>query len=201
MLKRIWKLPQQSHARRSTIMKLITGWNVDGSRYSLYTINPQDKAKNAHCPLCMAMDSDLHWICECPCPALQEPRDTLLRHTIPQLVRDTLNSAELQHPDILPQLGELCRALQHGLLHHSQREHLWKGAWTQDLITTLAYNARAHARSRPWQTNAAKTQLTATIKAIGTLTNHLHSQCMEAPTSRRHPNTPPYPGANTPITF
>ena len=40
-------------------MKLITGWNVDGSRYSLYTINPQDKAKNAHCPLCMAMDSDL----------------------------------------------------------------------------------------------------------------------------------------------
>ena len=62
MLKNIWKLPQHSHARRSTIMKLITGWNVDGSRYSLYTINPQDKAKNAHCPLCMAMDSDLHWI-------------------------------------------------------------------------------------------------------------------------------------------
>ena len=113
MLKRIWKLPQQSHARRSTIMKLITGWNVDGSRYSLYTINPQDKARNAHCPLCMAMDSDLHWICECPCPALQEPRDTLLRHTRPQLIRDTLNSAELQHPDILPQLGKLCRALQH----------------------------------------------------------------------------------------
>ena len=51
-----------------------------------------------------------------------------------------------------------------------QREHLWKGAWTQDLITSLAYNARAYARTRPWQTNAAKTQLAATIKAIGTLT-------------------------------
>ena len=83
MLKSIWKLPQQSHARRSTIMKLITGWNVDGFRYSLYTIDPHDKAKNAHCPLCMAMNSDLLWICECPCPALQEPRETLLRHTIP----------------------------------------------------------------------------------------------------------------------
>ena len=90
--------------------------------------NPQDKAKNAHCSLCMAIDSDLHWICECPCPALQEPRETLLRHTIPQLIRDTLSSVERQHPEILPQLGELCRALQHGLLHHPQREHLWKGA-------------------------------------------------------------------------
>ena len=60
MLKIIWKLPQQSYVRRSTIMKLITGWNVDGSRYSLYTVDPQDKAKNAHCLLCTAMDSDLH---------------------------------------------------------------------------------------------------------------------------------------------
>ena len=139
MLNKIWKLPQRSHGWHSTIMKLITGWNVDGFRYSLYTTNPQDKAKNAHCPLCMAMDSDLHWICECPCPALQEPRKTLLRHTIPQLIRDTLSSVEL---------GELCQALQHGLLHHPQLEHLWKGAWTQDLITSLAYNARAHARAR-----------------------------------------------------
>ena len=108
MLKRIWKLPQHSHARRSTIMKLITGWNVDGSRYSLYTEDPQTKAKNAHCPLCMATDSDLHWICECPCPALQEPRDTLLQHTIPQFIRDTLATAKQQHPAILPQLRELC---------------------------------------------------------------------------------------------
>ena len=98
MLKSIWKLPQQSYARRSTIMKLITGWNVDGSRYSLYTVDPQDIA------LCMATNSDLHWICERPCPALQEPRKTLLRHTIPQFIRDTLNSAELQYPDILPKL-------------------------------------------------------------------------------------------------
>jgi hypothetical protein len=170
MLNSIWKLKQQSYARRSTIMKLITGWNVDGSRYSLYTVDPQDKAKNAYCPLCMAIDSDLHWICECPCPALQEPREALLRHTIPQFIQDTLNSAELQYPDILPQLRELCRALQHGLLHHPQREHLWKGAWTQDLVTSLAYNARAHARSRPWRTNAAKTQLTSIIKSIGSLT-------------------------------
>ena len=64
MLKSIWKLPQQSYARRSIIMKLITGWNVDGSRYSLYTVDPQDKAKNAHCPFCMATDSDLYWICK-----------------------------------------------------------------------------------------------------------------------------------------
>ena len=101
---------------------------------------------------------------------MQEPRKTLLRHTIPQLIRDTLSSVERQHPEILPQLGELCRALKHGLLHHPQREHLWKAAWTQDLITSLAYNARAHARARPWQSNAAKTQLTNIIKSIGALT-------------------------------
>ena len=71
-------------------MKIITGWNVDGSRYSLYTTDPRDKAKNAHCPLCMAIDSDLHWICDCPCPALLKPRETLLQHTIPQLIRDIL---------------------------------------------------------------------------------------------------------------
>ena len=50
MLKSILKLPQQSHARRSTIMKLITGWNVDGSRYSLYTKDPHDKAKTHTAP-------------------------------------------------------------------------------------------------------------------------------------------------------
>ena len=114
----------------------------------------------------MATDSDLNWICECPCPALQEPRDTLLQHTIPQFIRDTLATVEQQHPDILPQLRELCRALQHGLLHHPQREHLWKGAWAQELITSLAYNARVHARSRPWRTNSAKAQLTNIIKTI-----------------------------------
>jgi hypothetical protein len=41
---------------------------------------------------------------------------------------------------------------------------------TQDLITSLAYNARACARSHPWWTNAAKTQLTSIIKSIGALT-------------------------------
>ena len=104
------------------------------------------------------------------CPALQEPRETLLRHTIPQLIRDTIASAEIQHPHILPQIQELYRALQHGLLHHPQREHLWKGAWATDLITSLAYNARAHARFRPWQSPTAKAQLASILKTIGTLT-------------------------------
>ena len=54
---KIWQLIQRLYLRRSTIMKLITGWNVDGSRYSLYTTNPQDKARNAL--LCMATDSDV----------------------------------------------------------------------------------------------------------------------------------------------
>ena len=45
MLKCIWKLPKQSYARRSTIIKLITGWNVHSSRYSLYTIDPKSKLK------------------------------------------------------------------------------------------------------------------------------------------------------------
>jgi hypothetical protein len=170
MLNSIWKLKKQSHARRSTIMKIITGWNVDGSRYSLYTTDPRDKAKNAHCPLCMAIDSDFHWICDCPCPALLQPRETLLQHTIPQLIRDTLATVGTQHPTILPQTQELCRAIQHSLLHHPQREQLWKGAWTTELITSLAYNARAHARSRPWQSPAAKAQLTTILKSIGTLT-------------------------------
>jgi hypothetical protein len=60
--------------------------------------------------------------------------------------------------------------IQHGLLHHLQREQLWKGAWTTDLITSLAYNARAHARSRPWQSLTAKAQLTTILKSIGALT-------------------------------
>ena len=30
MLQKIWKLHQQSYARRATILKLITGRNVDG---------------------------------------------------------------------------------------------------------------------------------------------------------------------------
>jgi hypothetical protein len=143
---------------------------VDGSRYSLYTTNPQNKSKNAHCPLCMAIDSDLHWICDCPCPALLKPRETLLQHSIPQFIRDTIATTKTRHPHILPQTQELCRAIQHGLLHHPQRKQLWKGAWITNLITSLTYNARAHARSRPWQSLTAKAQLTTILKTIGTLT-------------------------------
>ena len=56
---------------RTTIIKLITGWNVDGSRYALYTSGLPAKITNARCTLCLATDSDLHWICDCPCPALK----------------------------------------------------------------------------------------------------------------------------------
>ena len=87
-----WKLHQQSYARRATILKLITGWNVDGSRYALYTQDLQAKLVNARCPLCLAPDSDLHWICECPCPVLKEPRDTLIQETIPAHLRQILTT-------------------------------------------------------------------------------------------------------------
>jgi hypothetical protein len=50
MLQKTWRLHQQSYARRATILKLITGWNVDGSRYALYTQDPQAKIVNARCP-------------------------------------------------------------------------------------------------------------------------------------------------------
>ena len=83
MTRKIWKLHQQSFARRATIIKLITGWNVDGSRYALYTSDPKAKATNSRCPLCLATDSDLHWICDCPCPVLKDHRDSLLDTAIP----------------------------------------------------------------------------------------------------------------------
>ena len=50
LLQKTWTLHQQSYARRATILKLITGWNVDGSRYALYTQDPQAKLVNARCP-------------------------------------------------------------------------------------------------------------------------------------------------------
>jgi hypothetical protein len=43
MLQKTWKLHQQTYARRATILKLITGWDVDGSRYAMYTQDPQAK--------------------------------------------------------------------------------------------------------------------------------------------------------------
>jgi hypothetical protein len=125
MLQKIWKLHQQSYARRTTILKLITGWNVDGSRYALYTQEPQAKLINARCPLCLAPDSDLHWICECPCPALKEPRDTLLNETIPTHLRQLLAHTEQQQEHLLPQLTDLCRALRTGLSNSPHRELLW----------------------------------------------------------------------------
>jgi hypothetical protein len=96
MLQKSWRLHQQSYARRATILKLITGWNVDGSRYALYTQDPHTKLINARCPLCLAPDSDLHWICECPCPALKEPRDTLIQETVPAHLRQLLTHTEQQ---------------------------------------------------------------------------------------------------------
>ena len=50
MIQKTWKLQQQFYARLATILKLITGWNVDGSRYALYTQDPQAKLINARCP-------------------------------------------------------------------------------------------------------------------------------------------------------
>ena len=94
LLQKTWKLHQQSCARRATILKLITGRNVDGSRYALYTLDPQAKLVNAQCPLYLAPDSDLHWICECPCSALKEPRDTLIQETIPAHFRQIRTHTE-----------------------------------------------------------------------------------------------------------
>lgn len=45
---------------------------LDGSHYALHTSDPQPNVKNARCPLCLATDSDLHWICDCPCPAVKD---------------------------------------------------------------------------------------------------------------------------------
>ena len=73
MVQKTWKLHQQSYARRATILKLITGWNLDGSRYALYTQDPQAKLITARCPLCLAPDLDLHWICECPASPSKNP--------------------------------------------------------------------------------------------------------------------------------
>ena len=102
LLQKTWKLHQQSYARRATILKLVTGWNVDGSRYALYTQDPQAKLVNARCPLCLAPDSDLHWICECPCPALKEIRDTLIHETVPAHLRQLLTHTEKHQERLLP---------------------------------------------------------------------------------------------------
>ena len=73
-------------------------------------------------------DSDLHWIGECPCPALKEPRDTLLNETIPAHLRQILAHTEQQQEHLLPQLTDLCRALRTGLSNSPHRELLWKEA-------------------------------------------------------------------------
>jgi hypothetical protein len=128
MLQKAWKLHQQSDARHATILKLITGWNVDGSRYSMYTQDPQAKIINARCPLCLAPNSDLNWICECPCPALKESRDTLLHETIPAHLRPLLDHTKNQQEHLLLQLSDLCRALCNGRSNSPHCELLRKGA-------------------------------------------------------------------------
>ena len=127
MTRKIWKLHQQSFARRTTILKLITGWNVDGSRYALYTSDPQAKATNSRCPICLATDSDLHWICDCPCPVLKDSRDSLLDSAIPNFLRDIQHQTQQKQPYLFPQLQDLCRALRTGLINSPHREPLWKG--------------------------------------------------------------------------
>jgi hypothetical protein len=140
--------------------------NVDGSRYALYTQDPQAKLINAHCPLCLAPDSDLHWICECPCPALKEPRDTLLHETILTHLHQLPAHTEQQQEYLLPQLSDLCRALRTGLTNSPHRELLWKGgAWMTNLIASLDDTARANTRINPWRSPTAlallvKTQIT-----------------------------------------
>jgi hypothetical protein len=50
IIQKTWKLHQQSYARRATILKLITGWNVDGYRYALYTQDPKPKSSTHVAP-------------------------------------------------------------------------------------------------------------------------------------------------------
>jgi hypothetical protein len=128
MIQKTWKLHQQLYARRATILKLITGWHVNGSRCALYTQNPQAKLVNARYSLYLASDSDLHWICDCPCPALKEARDTLIQETIPAHLRQLLTHTEQHQEHLLPQLSDLCRALRTGLTNSPHCELLWKGA-------------------------------------------------------------------------
>ena len=134
MLQKTWELHKPSYARRATILKLVTGWNVNGSRYALYTQDPQAKLINARCLLCLAPDSDLHWICECPCPTLKEPRDTFIQETIPTHLRYILTHTEQHQAHLLPQLSDLCQALRTGLTNSPHREYLWKGAWTTNQL-------------------------------------------------------------------
>ena len=49
MTRKLWKLHQQSFTRRTTIIKLITGWNVGGSRYALY-IGPTSQGNEQPLP-------------------------------------------------------------------------------------------------------------------------------------------------------
>ena len=122
--------------------------------------------------LCLAPDSDLHWICDCPCPALKEPRDTLLHETIPAHLRQLLVYTEKQQERLLPQLSDLCRALRTGLSNSPHRELLWKGAWTTNLIASLADTARANTRNNPWRSPTAIALLVKTLKNFGALTTN-----------------------------
>ena len=172
LLQKTWKLHQQSYTRRANILKLVTGWNVDGSRYALYTQDPQAKLVNARCPLCLAPASDLHWICECPCPALKEPRDMLIQETIPAHLRRILTHTEKHQEHLLPQLTDLCRALRTGLTNRPHRELLWKGAWTTNLIASFEDTARANTRNNPWRSSLASSLLIKTLKSYGTITTN-----------------------------
>ena len=143
---------------------------MDGSRYALYTSNSHAKATNSRCPLCLATDSDLHWICDCPCPALKYSRDSLLDTEIPNFLRDIQLQTQQKQPYLFPQLQDLCRALRTGLINSPHREPLWKGTWTSPLIITLADTARANTRQNPWRSSAALSLLTKTLQGFGAIT-------------------------------
>jgi hypothetical protein len=136
--------------------KLNTGWNVDGSQYAMYPQDSQAKIINARCPLCLAPDSYLHWICERPFPALKEPRNILLHETIPAHVRQLLTHTEKQQEHLLPQLSDLCRALRTGLSNSPHCELLWKEAWTTNLIASLADTAKTNTRINPWRSRPTR---------------------------------------------
>ena len=160
MTRKIWKLHQLSFARRSTIIKLITGWNVDGTRYALYTSDPQAKATNSRCPLCLATDSDL-----------KDSRDSILDTEIPNFLRDIQLLTQQNQPYLFPQLQDLCRALRTGLINSPHREPLWKGTWTSPLVNSLADTARANTRQNPWRSSRSTLSLlTKTLQGFGAIT-------------------------------
>ena len=107
-----------------------------------------------------------------PLPSSQGTQDTLLNETIPAHLRQLLAHTEQQQEHLLPQLTDLCRALRTGLCNSPQRELLWKGAWTSNLIASFADTARATTRNNPWRSPIAIALLVKTLKNYGAITTN-----------------------------